>query len=240
MIQRYCENLEMQQQQSMPDECCKESRVAAPLGYVGTRDGMKTRKPNQVRTAFIWMSASAAAVCLYYMGTSPDIRVGRWHLSPSRRLGLSRSLRQRESKDQEPDYHRVMITAKPSTQLAHEPDTPQIEYPRGGIRVCLQHGQSRGARSTWRWERSLRGSAMGIAVHGRLPPHASQDLDSVDPEPRSHAEAGDILAAPNIWKHQVSTKSGRAGWLCRHVPISKVSPPGLPPRFPNSWLELSS
>lgn len=33
--------------------------------------------------------------------------------------------------------HRVIRTEKPSSHWPHVPETPQIMYPRGGIRVCL-------------------------------------------------------------------------------------------------------
>jgi len=33
--------------------------------------------------------------------------------------------------------YRVMSTAKPSSQGPQDPDTPQMVYPRGGIKLCL-------------------------------------------------------------------------------------------------------
>lgn len=35
--------------------------------------------------------------------------------------------------------HRVIRTEKPSSHWPHEPETPQMVYPRGGIKVCLYH-----------------------------------------------------------------------------------------------------
>jgi len=33
--------------------------------------------------------------------------------------------------------YRVMMTEKPSTHCPQEPETPAMQYPRGGINVCL-------------------------------------------------------------------------------------------------------
>ena len=33
---------------------------------------------------------------------------------------------------------RVMTSEKPSTHCPHEPETPAMLYPRGGIKVCLK------------------------------------------------------------------------------------------------------
>ena len=35
------------------------------------------------------------------------------------------------------DDHRVIMSEKPSTHCPHEPETPAMLYPRGGIKVCL-------------------------------------------------------------------------------------------------------
>ena len=36
------------------------------------------------------------------------------------------------------DAQRVMTSEKPSTHCPHEPETPAMLYPRGGIKVCLK------------------------------------------------------------------------------------------------------
>ena len=36
------------------------------------------------------------------------------------------------------DGQRVMTREKPSTHCPHEPETPAMLYPRGGIKVCLK------------------------------------------------------------------------------------------------------
>ena len=42
------------------------------------------------------------------------------------------------------DRHRVMMSENPSNQAAHEPETPAMLKPRGGIRVELEYRFSKG------------------------------------------------------------------------------------------------
>ena len=85
-------------------------------------------------------------------------------------------------------YHRVMINEKPSSQSPHEPEMPPIEYPRGGMSVCLSM-----LAITQRNQPSISNNspaaAMGIAEPLALPPQARQDLQAVDPEPGSQRKA---------------------------------------------------
>lgn len=36
------------------------------------------------------------------------------------------------------NFYRVMMRENPSTHAPHEPETPAMLYPRGGINVCLR------------------------------------------------------------------------------------------------------
>jgi hypothetical protein len=111
--------------------------------------------------------------------------------------------------------HFVMITENPSTQAPQLPVTPQMLYPRGGIRVCLDREDEVSGR-TQEQElpigcdvgggrgRNVRITAVGIAIQGRFPAQAGQDLDGVDPEPRADEESCDVFAASDIWETKVS------------------------------------
>jgi hypothetical protein len=91
---------------------------------------------------------------------------------------------------------RVRRMPNPSTQLAHDPVTPAMLHPLGGIKVCLFSLWARNLPSTEYF--NVRRSAIGVTIKWWFSTQTGHNGKAIHPSPRSDIKTCYNLSSPSI------------------------------------------